>query len=274
MNTFYRVVGGAAAILIGLGVLLGGIGFLLGGRMTQMPVAGVAFTGWGYNPLWGQDTVETSYPDGSVRKLDFELTCMDVQILEGDGFWIRAENVDGKRFSTYQDGDTWKIRCDNKHLTSRKPIVGRNWEHNAPQVTITVPRDFVVEELDLELGMGTLTMDGVTTWKSDLEVGMGSMTLTGFTSSQCDVDVGMGSLVLNGKITGKGDIKCGMGSIEMTLGGREEDYGCRATVGMGTVILGSESTGGMDGEMTRRRDAPNFFNIDCGMGSVEIYFTE
>ena len=62
--------------------LLGGIGFLLGGRMTQMPVAGVAFTGWGYNPLWGQDTVETSYPDGSVRKLDFELTCMDVQILE------------------------------------------------------------------------------------------------------------------------------------------------------------------------------------------------
>ena len=34
MNTFYRVVGGAAAILIGLGVLLGGIGFLLGGRMT------------------------------------------------------------------------------------------------------------------------------------------------------------------------------------------------------------------------------------------------
>ena len=43
---------------------------------------------------------------------------------------------------------------------------------------------------------------------------------------------------------------------------------------MGTVILGSESTGGMDGGMTRRRDAPNFFNIDCGMGSVEIYFTE
>ncbi len=84
----------------------------------------------------------------------------------------------------------------------------------------------------------------------------------------------MGSLVLNGKITGKGDIKCGMGSIEMTLGGREEDYGCRATVGMGTVILGSESTGGMGGEMTRRRDAPNFFNIDCDMGSVEIYFTE
>ena len=274
MNTFYRVVSGAAAICIGLGVLLGGVGFLLGGRVAQLPDSGVRFRGWdwGPNPLWGSDTVTASYTGSGIRKLDFELNCMDVQLAEGDDFWIEAKQVNGKRFTTKVEGDTWKIRCDSNHLGSRNSLVGRNWDRNVPQVTITVPRGFVAEKLELELGMGELAVYDFATQKSDLEVGMGNMTLENFTSGKCDLDVGMGSLVLLGKVTGKGTIHCGMGSVEMTLEGQESDYGCSATVGMGSVVLGSENTGGLGGEMTRRKDAPNFFDIDCGMGSVEIYF--
>lgn len=269
MNIFYRVVAGAAAICIGLGVLLGGMGVLLGGRVNDLPVRGFGF---GLTPsVWGSDTVEAGYQ--GIRKLDFDFEAMDVEIREGDGFSVRADRVNARRFITRQDGDTWEIRCDNKYPRGRMNF-GDRWEKSAPRVVVTLPRDFVAQELDLDMGMGTLTATGLSALESDLDLGMGEMTVTDFSSGSCDLKVGMGSLILTGSLTGRGDIECGMGSIEMTLLGRESDYGFDTTVGMGEVTIGTHSTGGLGGAMLLNNTAPNFFGIDCGMGSIEIGFTE
>lgn len=291
MNTFYRVVSGAAAICIGIGVLLGGIGVLLGGRVSELPARSLGL-GFGLLPrVWGSETVEASYT--GVRSLDFEFEAMDVEIREGDGdsFQIRASRVNKRRFITRQDGDTWEIRCDNRYH-NRWPNIGNRWEKKAPRVVITVPKGFAAEDLKLSLEMGNLTIrdldaqdlelrlamgnlsaQGLAAHSSDIDLEMGEMILSDFSSGDIELDVGMGSLIFDGQLTGRGKISCGMGSIEMILKGKESDYGFDATVGMGSVEIGTRSASGLGGAMTLNNTAENFFEVDCGMGSIEIGFT-
>lgn len=268
MNRFYRVVSGIAVVLIGLGVVIGGVGLLLGGRIGDLPV-GLRF---GFPPrIWGSDTIEAAYSD--IHTLDFQFEAMDVIIEEGDGFSIRAERINARRFTTVQNGHTWTIRCDNKSSGLNRINWGNDWGKKAPIVVITLPRGFTVDRLDLEMGMGFLTAEGLAADRSDIELGMGEMTLMDFSSGGCDIGVGMGSLIVEGKITGRGTVNCGMGSVEMMLEGAQSDYGFDASVGMGSVNIGLHSIDGLGGEMTLNSGAPNFYTVDCGMGSVDISFS-
>lgn len=269
MNRFYRVVSGVAVVLIGLGVLIGSIGLLLGGRMGDLPV-GLRF---GFPPrIWGSDTVEADYAD--IHTLDFQFEAMDVIIQEGDGFSIQAKQINARRFTTEQNGHIWRIRCDNKSSGLNRINWGNSWGKRAPQVVVTLPRGFTAERLDLEMGMGFLTADGLAADRSYIDLGMGEMDLLNFSSRDCELGVGMGSLTLSGKLTGRGSVECGMGSVEIFLEGQESDYGFDATVGMGSVNIGLHTTEGLGGAMTLNSNAPNFYTVDCGMGSVDVHFDE
>lgn len=269
MNYFYRAVSGAAVVLIGLGVVLGGVGLLLGGRIGDLPV-GLRL---GFPPgIWGGDTVEAAYT--GIRRLDFEFEAMNVEIKEGDSFSIRAEKIDARRFTTSQEGDTWKIRCENKTSGLGRINWGSDWGKKAPKVTVTLPEGFIADRLDLEMGMGFLTAEGLAADRSGIGLGMGEMILSRFTSGGCDLEVGMGSLTVSGEITGKGMVTCGMGSVEIFLMGRESDYGFDADVGMGSVNIGPHATEGIGGSMEINSGAANFFTVDCGMGSVDISFEQ
>lgn len=275
MKFFYRVISSVAVILIGIGVLLGGIGLLLGGRMGDLlMVPGFGHRLGFFTPsIWGNDTVEADYT--GIRSLDFEFRTMDVVIKEGDGFSIRAERVNARRFITVQDGDEWKIRCDGDEKSGLNRINwGNKWEKKAPKVVITVPKGFTAEELKLEMGMGYLTAGGLSAKESEVYLGMGEINLANFSSGDCDLEVGMGNLTIQGKITGRGDLTCGMGSAELLLEGQESDYGFDATVGMGSVNIGPHTTEGFGGSMVLNSSAPNFFTVDCGMGSVDIRFSK
>lgn len=287
MKAFYRIVCGTAAVLISLGLLLSLVGFLMGGRPDKLdevvfPLHGSwrigPFRSGRGNPLYGSDTIDIVYP-GGVTKLDFDLSCADVTLKTGENFKVEAKKINAKRFRTEMKGDTWEIECDVK----KSDRISGN---KAPTITITVPKDFVAEEAALNLSMGTLAVKNLAAEQSTLNVGMGEMIVSGFSSGDCDIDLGMGSLELTGEITGQNTIQCGMGSAEMTLTGDPRDYGFSVSVAMGSAEINGEdispdglppigsheSVGGLATERSWNLDAPNRFDIDCGMGSVEIDF--
>ena len=89
MKSIYRVLCGAAAVCIGLGLLLGIIGTALGARPADLSLSATELPALRFlsrTPyLWGRDTVEVSYPADAVRKLDFDLEAVDVTIGAGEG---------------------------------------------------------------------------------------------------------------------------------------------------------------------------------------------
>lgn len=296
MQKIYHGVCIAAAALISLGLLLSLLGLALGGRPGDVaeyyddnvnfhiPFVGSGrlgplgwVRGWG-NPLYGSNTVEHSYGgEGSgIRRLDFELSCADVVIREGDAFWVKAEKINARRFSTQVEGDSWEIKCDVKN------VGGRIGLDRAPRITITVPKGFLSEELKLDSAMGTVEVKGLSARESSLKVGMGTVTVSDFSSGDCKIEIGMGTLELSGRITGSGTIDCGMGSADLTLEGKAADYGFSAKVGMGSITVGGKDLDGMGGmdlgglgaERSWNTSAPNFFDVDCGMGSVAIDFSQ
>lgn len=275
MKMIYRVLCGAAAICIGLGLLLGLIGTALGahpGDLFISPTELPAFRFITRMPaVWGKDTVEVTYPGEKIRRLDFDLEAMDVTIETGNSFSILAKRVNAKRFTTKVEGDTWVIDCDNGTMTGNW---GNRWEKKAPKVTITVPKGWVAREAEIDLGMGSLTVRDLAAEESTLDVGMGSATVTDFRSRDCNITVGMGSLYLTGDLRGRGNISCGMGDVTLSLDGRASDFGCTASTGMGTITFDGHETGGLAGGMTvGASTADNWFDIECGMGSVDVLFT-
>lgn len=87
MSIVYRVLCGAAAICIGLGLLLGVIGVMTGARPADLYLSPTDLPAFRFvsrgSPIWGRDTVEANYPVGEVQSLDFELQTMNVTIREG-----------------------------------------------------------------------------------------------------------------------------------------------------------------------------------------------
>lgn len=274
MKMIYRVLCGAAAICIGLGLLLGVIGTALGARPADLSISTIDLPAFRFitrePTVWGRDTVEVTYPGENIRRLDFDLEAMDVTIETGNSFSILAKKVNAKRFTTKIEGDTWVIDCDSSHLSGSW---GKRWEKKAPKVTITIPKGWVAKEAEIDLGMGNLTVYDLTAEESTLDVGMGSATVSDFRSRDCSITVGMGSLYLEGDLRGKGNITCGMGTVTLSLDGRASDYGCTASTGMGTITFGGHETGGLAGGMTVGTGASeNWFDIECGMGSVDVLF--
>ena len=272
MKRFYRIICGAAAVCIGLGAILGGVGLLLGGTLRGLFQGGGAYARadlpWSAPSWWGEETLRESY--AGVRKLDFELGLSHVTIRPGEGFSLEARGVDSGRFRSRVDGDTWEIRCPEEKLSRFSS--GELWGREAPEILITLPRDFVAEELELSMGMGTLEGEGLTALEAELSVGMGEMSLSGFSSGSWEADVGMGTLELEGALTGEGKLHCGMGSALLDLRGNEEDYNVSATAGLGRVTVAGRTAGGLGGELSWSVGAPNSIEIDCGMGEVSVTF--
>lgn len=72
-----------------------------------------------------------------------------ITIKNGDDFSIEAKHP-ASNFSSELHGSRWVIHSGE--LRSHQWPVDQ-----APEITITLPRDFVAEELNVELGVGSLT---------------------------------------------------------------------------------------------------------------------
>ncbi len=276
MNRFCKATAAIAGGLIALGLVFGLIGTLLGGRFFQMgsylpsywmTMPGKVISGSGDWGIPGSNSFSQSY--SRISSLEVESGMAQVTIKEGSEFAVKAEGIARHRFESIQEDGTLIVRCE-----PRENAGFHRKSSDAPKVTITVPKGFVAEELELEIGMGSLKASGLRSKNCIIDVGMGEAVLTDFTSEGGTLQCGMGSIEIQGDITGKQVLDCSMGSIQLDLAGSQADYDFSAEVGMGRVEVGGQGSGGLGTNLSRMTGAANFLSIECGMGDVSISFAE
>ncbi|MBD5101737.1 MAG: DUF4097 domain-containing protein [Subdoligranulum sp.] len=209
------------------------------------------------------ETHHGDLPAGSVRELEIEVGAAQVVIQTGSGYDLSVEG--SPRYETELSGETWYIHTlDDWNVTRFQDDV---------VFYITVPEDAAFEEVSLTIGAGILTAETLCCEELELKVGAGTMTLTDLTCTrECDISVGVGSLLIDGgTLAGETEIECGMGSIEMELA-RPAEYGYAVRGGMGSVAVGRDNYSGMAFDTEWNPGAQTFYDIECGMGSVEIAF--
>ena len=97
-------------------------------------------------------------------------------------------------------------------------------------------------------------------------------TATGLSADTCELKCEMGGINIEGSVTTRLNAKCELGSIYALLE-EPDDYGWSAKAAFGSATVDGHSASGMDSISSGGNgSASTFFNLECGMGSIEIEF--
>jgi hypothetical protein len=278
MKTFFKVWLGIALIAIGFGIAI----------LILATANGVS---WRNNVK--TYSINESYE--GVRSLDFDIGYGEVNIEEGSTFSIDAENMVSDGFESYVSGGTWYIREKYDSMVdifgwkfSLKQII--HWGDYSPDITITIPRDFVAESFILDIGAGEVDADEIhavdgafsvdagrlkidrltVNERSTYNVGTGEMILNDIAVNDITVECGIGNVDIYGTITGDNEITCGIGRIKLDLTGDEDDYSYRISAGIGNVVIDNRSYHSIDKSINN--DSDNNLKLDCGIGNITVEF--
>lgn len=223
----------------------------------------------------GENNFIWSSTEQNIRNLHIELGQTELHIIPGDSFVFTA---DRKIDSIAVTGDTLHIKHTEKDSETFGLFKSYLFEKEIPplKATLTVPYNVFFENITLEIGMGEFESKMPLKCKrSTINVGLGSCSLEDFSvtdyfETECD----MGSLTIQGTIDGTSKIQCGMGTVELITQGNPDDYNYKTQVGMGSVQIGDKTFEGLSNKERFSSTAKNYFDIDCGMGSIIISFVD
>ncbi len=228
---------------------------------------------------------------GPLTEMTFDIGNCEIDVIEADtaDVTVTYSNLSGRLSDHYEDGKLSITYDSNISDIISSLFVGSN---KNSKITITIPKDVCFErvafefgateadisglhakQLQISVGAGEVTATNVyATEKAKLEIGVGEFTAKGVDLKNASLQCGVGSMEIEGLIEGKSSIDCGVGSVEATIRAEESNYKGTLDCGIGKVVFGSTTIDGIGSEKIVAADAEHSFNIDCGIGDVEVYF--
>lgn len=249
----------------------------------------------------------------TLRNLEVDLGACALSVRESgdDHVWMAVEGDTQEIHYAIENGDTLVIE------SSYDPVFGWfGWKKNVEStiVYLSLPKDAVLEKIDLEFAAGRIDMGALQADCIDIEFGAGAcyveelkadsvslsvgageavistlaaretnldvgagelVVLDVDVTESMDMDIGMGNAEIYGTITGDLDADCGMGNLIMQLTGSEEDHSYNVDCAMGSVTIGSVTIGTTLSDNAKwGSQNRSRFTIDCSMGNVTIVFDE
>lgn len=276
MKKFTKVCLTLVLIFVVLGMVFAVIGMALGFRLEDINRI---------SNIGGESTEEYEFSVDGIKNLDIEI---DAGILEmatshDDKIKVLVEG-NSNSWKCYQDGERLIILDELEH--SFWTIFGNNGTH----VTLYLPENYEVKEGKIVLGAGEANIEKLTGQEVSMEVGAGTLhgnkiqaeeklNLTagageieinemeaGDTYAEC----GIGSISLEGKIQGNVTAECGVGEISFDIKGEEDDYNYYIESGVGNITIDENEYDSIGTDKKIDNGANKTFNLECGVGSIEI----
>lgn len=282
------IIGACVSITLGIVLVVGGV---IGGGISGAKAILQGDTMLGIITSVHSEDFNTStehtipISDGDEPGLTLDLGAGEFEIVESDGTDIVIKSK--RKMNVSADGEDIVIETPNEDVFLN--FIG----NNPHEVTIEVPRGTEFDDIVMEVGAGELTCPGLLCESLIMEIGAGRISVEDFTckeavisvgageiivengtAGEMNVEVGMGNFVFEGSVQGDLDADCGMGNVQMKVTGNEKDYNYQIDCDMGNVTVGSHSYSGIGAEQDIDNGASSDFDLDCGMGNLEIRFTE
>ncbi|MBE5959810.1 MAG: DUF4097 domain-containing protein [Lachnospiraceae bacterium] len=283
-----RRVAGVAAACIGIGMIIVIVTFAAGGTRVLRASADNHYS------------MEEDITD-KVKSLDISVAAGKVKIVEGDKFHVSINRMEEDGFVSEVRNGTWYVynTDDDKYLANffgiKVPVmygvfgIGYNGDAT-PEVIVTVPADYELEDFNVDVSAGVVTINGITAKNAELELsngelngerltvsdeikielGAGQVEITEFSSKDTNLESGMGSIYLEGVITGDTYANAGIGQVYLKLDGDVKDYNFNADCSIGAVTINDRSYGGIARNYYRGgADGPSMV-LECGIGEVRV----
>lgn len=159
-------------------------------------------------------------------------------------------------------------------------------------IQITLPKDFIANEIELDGGVGDITLEKVTAKELDIDAGTGNingfqvtaesvdidggtgnMEFTDSAFGDTDIDAGVGNVIFSGTAHGRTTIDCGVGNTKFSLSDSKNNYALSLEKGLGTIRLNGDKVKFED-NYSENSGAPYSLNITGGVGNVTIDFAD
>ena len=204
-------------------------------------------------------------------------------------------NVSSSNINIKQ-GNTLKVETNNKYIHTnqyKNKLYIKEKKHNLfnkndNRLTVYVPKSFVFDFVNIEVGASKLNISSLTTKKlslnlgagkveidnlnvansADIEGGAGKIVIEDSNITNLDLDMGAGKLLLNSKLTGNSKIDAGIGKMDLLLIGSLNDYNIELDKGIGSASINNNN---MENDKTYGTGT-NKIEIDGGIGSINIDF--
>lgn len=195
--------------------------------------------------------IEESFPIYEVDSLEIENAVGDLKIEAADIDDIQVTGVNLSTASKVElSGDTLRIENTAVKVVLFGIKMGEKVTNVNPGVTVRVPRGFAFDEVQVESGVGTVKMDGITAKELYLASGTGTIDATDITCGDIDIDAGVGE-------------------VNIYLNAQMTDYDMDLTPGIGAIYVDDIQ----QSEISHtNEDADYSLNVDSGIGEVRLYF--
>lgn len=220
------------------------------------------------------EPLQTLEINQNVDTLDIDVQGVNLVIKEGKELKIETNN---KYIKTNQVNNELKIKEKDHNLLNRK---------NNTQLIIYLPHNQIFEEVKIDTGFGTVTIETLKTHKLKLDLGAGTTEINNvYVSNETeinggvgeiiisngiinnlDLDMGVGDLDLTTKLNGTNKIDAGVGNIDLNLMGTTNDYKIKVDTAIGEVKLNDNKM--VDGQ--QYGNGNNLIDIDGGAGNINI----
>lgn len=240
-----------------------------------MMALGFAVSFSSYGNAKGED-FNYSYNE-NIEQVKIDLSTSSLVIETGEQFSVDAKSVSSS-FSSEVKNRTLIVKETEKWFFSSRT-------HG--KIIVTVPKDVILNDLDIDTGAGRIEVIGIRADKFDLNQGAGSIKIQDSSFSKTSIDGGAGEIVVSSStlnnlsldagvgrvkmeasILGNSDIECGVGEIDITLLGQEEDYQLNLEKGLGSLEVNGK---GYSSESTYGSGS-NRIHIEGGVGSISVSF--
>ena len=283
MKSWWRIMLGIGFACIGIGIVFGMFGFAISrGQAAEYRDNSFRFS----------DTVE------GVTSIDLDVNFSKIEIMTGNEFTVEVRNMAKDGFVSYVENGIWHLEDDYDKENSINLFgfqIPVNWNlgfnyADAPSILVTIPDDFRAENFDLMVGAGELTMEELNAINCDiivgagsmkvqqlnatntatLEVGAGELVVSNLETLHADFNCGFGSMRVQGLVLGDLSADCGMGEIQMDLIGDEDAYNYYINCGLGNVGINNDNFSFIASRTIRNENAIGSFDLNCGMGSIDV----
>ena len=303
-KTWRRVLIGTAvgltvfALVAGIG-LLGALGYNVmrtgSGRPAFAEAEQVTVVDWGISPVWGEYNVAFAedemgftgfyYTDGGnlavFDSIDVDISLGDIEVVYADGFTLsvnRSEALLGYEPAWEVTDGVLRIRDGDLSVNGRPSgwddlknmfSVGQ-WAMN---VTITVPEGVALDNINVETGLGDVTLWGVDAETVTAETGLGGVSCYEARNvKRLELTTGVGDVCLGLEEVCPGlsaSLETGTGDVEVNLDCSESDCRYELESGLGFVTV----NGGLMGSSAKHRgDLPYVLSAESGTGNVNVWF--
>ncbi len=208
----------------------------------------------------------TSQTTPAVNTFD-NVTALELDALT-HSIVIKYDNIDKVQVECNNVPSDYTVNLEadgTLHLSGR---ANANNETNG-SIIITFPKDYKLQECDINGGTGTISISDLTSYDFDLDCGTGNVVLANVTFTDTDIDCNTGLLEISGSLLMESDISCHSGPLNLKLTDYNDNYNIKVIKGTGKLTVNGETH---DSFFLTPSNASNFIEIEGSSGDISIDF--